>query len=629
MTSDKINTQKIRKKSSGIIKWLLIFTTIFLFFIIIGLIGVLFLENSYSRRIFPGVFIGGMDMSGKTAKEALAILNQKYDEILKNGVTFFYGEKKVLVPMEIFGNDPDLSRVIISMDVSHAVEEAYAYGRDGNFTKNLIYRALSMIKNKDIPIGHTVNEKQVLGILKNGFKGMEDPGRDAYLQISGTTINVLKELEGRVFDYDQGIKAMKIHLASMKNNPIELEYINIYPKITLDEAMAAIPLVEEVMQTSTPVIIYNSTLWNIKKDQMISWLEFAIQDQNTSSNEKRIGIRFNRDRIVAFLQNISEGINIDPVDAKFELIDGRVAKFQASRNGRKVNYELTYNKINKEYFYSGNSAIEIIVDSMPPAVSTEDINNLGIKEQIGVGITSFAGSPKNRRLNIANGAKLLNGILIKPNEEFSLIKALKPFDSTNGFLPELVIKGDRTIPEYGGGLCQIATTLFRVVLNAGLPITERKNHSYRVSYYEPPAGIDATIYEPSPDFKFINDTPGYILLTAEIEKDNLIFKLYGTSDGRKAEIVPEKPKIYNITDPGEPRYIDTDEIPPGEKKLVEKPHKGADTEFDYVVTYSNGTVKKVTYKSHYVAWKETWLVGKASTTTAEIIADPEAQKNTP
>ena len=250
---------------------------------------------------------------------------------------------------------------------------------------------------------------------------------------------------------------------------------------------------------------------------------------------------------------------------------------------------------------------------------------MGIKEQIGVGITNFSGSPKNRRLNIANGAKLLNGLLIKPQEELSLINALKPFDATNGFLQELVIKGDRTIPEFGGGLCQIATTIFRTTLNAGLPITERRNHSYRVSYYEPPAGIDATIYEPAPDYKFVNDTPGHILLIAEVDKDDLIIKFFGTLDGRKSEISPEKPKIYNITSPGEPRFIDTDTLLPGEKRLVEKPHNGADTSFDYIVTYADSTIKKTTFASHYVAWKETWLVGKAATSTDIVLPDGTAQ----
>lgn len=625
MLNDKINTEGKKKKSSGILKWLIIFTTIFLFFVIIALVCVLFFESAYSDVIYPGVHAGGIDLGGKTKAEAQAILEKKYEKISKDGIIFFYGEKQVVVPIEIFGNDPDLSRVIISIDIKQPAEKAYVYGRDGSIVQNLIFQLLSFVASKNIPISYTVNEKQVLGILKNGFKDMENPGRDATLSISNSTMHILKEQEGAVFDYEKGIQRLNDQLFYLLNTPIELEQVFVHPKITTDQAMEALPLAEEIMQTSTPRILYEAMSWKIDKGQVVDWLEFYIMDSGSKKNEKPVGIHFNHDRIVAFLQGISDKITIEPIEAKFELVGGRVTQFQASRNGRKINYELTYNKINKEYFLNGNSEIDIIVDSMPPLVSTKDINNLGIKEQIGIGITNFSGSPKNRRLNIANGAKLLNGLLIKPQEELSLINALKPFDATNGFLQELVIKGDRTIPEFGGGLCQIATTIFRTTLNAGLPITERRNHSYRVSYYEPPAGIDATIYEPSPDYKFINDTPGHILLIAAVDKDDLIIKFFGTSDGRKSEISPEKPKIYNITDPGEPRFIDTDTLPPGEKKLVEKPHKGADTSFDYIVTYSDGITKKTTFASRYVAWKETWLVGKAATSTDVVLPDGSAQ----
>ncbi|OGY43356.1 MAG: hypothetical protein A2731_00665 [Candidatus Buchananbacteria bacterium RIFCSPHIGHO2_01_FULL_39_8] len=214
----------------------------------------------------------------------------------------------------------------------------------------------------------------------------------------------------------------------------------------------------------------------------------------------------------------------------------------------------------------------------------------------------------------------MNGILIAPNEEFSLLEALGSVDGEHGYKQELVIKGDRTIPEYGGGLCQIGTTTFRAALRSGLPITQRRNHSYRVVYYEP-AGMDATIYNPSPDMRFVNDTGYYILFTTRIEGDDLIFEFYGTKDGREVKIDPDPPAIYNVTSSGEPRYIETDELAPGVKKKVESSHKGADTYFKYTVTYPNGEVKEQDFYSHYVAWPEVWLIGRQPTTTPEVITD--------
>jgi len=262
-----------------------------------------------------------------------------------------------------------------------------------------------------------------------------------------------------------------------------------------------------------------------------------------------------------------------------------------------------------------------LVAVTPVKIATGDVNDLGIKELIGRGVSNFKGSPKNRRHNIAVGAKSLNGILIKPGEEFSLLKALGPIDGEHGYLQELVIKGNRTVPEYGGGLCQIGTTTFRAALRSGLPITQRQNHSYRVVYYEP-AGMDATIYDPWPDFRFLNDTGFYILFMARVEGDDLIFDFYGTKDGRKVVINPDPPKIFNITGPGPVRYIDSTDLKPGEKKKLESPHSGADTYFKYTVTYPSGEVKEQEFKSHYVPWPEVWLVGAAPSSTEPIVSLP-------
>jgi vancomycin resistance protein YoaR len=256
---------------------------------------------------------------------------------------------------------------------------------------------------------------------------------------------------------------------------------------------------------------------------------------------------------------------------------------------------------------------------------TEEINDFGIKNIIGTGKSNFAGSPKNRRHNISVGAGTLNGLLIKPDEEFSLNQALGKIDKETGYLPELVIKDNKTIPEYGGGLCQIGTTMFRTALATGLPITMRRNHSYRVVYYEP-AGTDAAIYNPWPDLKFINDTGHYILIQSRIEGDNLYFDMWGSNDGRIVD--KTEPIIYNIITPGPTKMVETLDLPAGEKKCTEKPHNGADTYFDYKVTYANGEIKEKRFSSHYVPWREVCLIGVeklsdgSATTTTEVKIAP-------
>jgi vancomycin resistance protein YoaR len=238
----------------------------------------------------------------------------------------------------------------------------------------------------------------------------------------------------------------------------------------------------------------------------------------------------------------------------------------------------------------------------------------GITELIGKATTTFTGSPKNRIHNIKNGARLLTGHVIKPGEEFSTLAALGKVDNTTGYLPELVIKGTRTVPEFGGGLCQVSTTLFRSLLNAGLPITARRNHSYRVSYYEKDEngkfigpGLDATIYQSNPDLKFKNDTAHPILVYGYVYGDKITFELYGTRDGRTSKI--EGPTLLTETAAGPPIYAETDTLPRGTVKQVEVAHPGGSTKALYSVTYPDGRVENQEFKSFYRRWPARFLVG--------------------
>lgn len=140
-----------------------------------------------------------------------------------------------------------------------------------------------------------------------------------------------------------------------------------------------------------------------------------------------------------------------------------------------------------------------------------------------------------------------HGVLIPPGEEFSFVDILGEVNEDTGWRPELVIRNNRTEPEYGGGICQVSTTLFRAAVFSGLRITMRQNHSYPVKYYKP-IGFDASVYVPMPDMRFINNTPGHILIQGEIDGTELIFRIYGTDDGR--EVIVEDPVVLERGEDG-------------------------------------------------------------------------------
>lgn len=604
---------------SRIKKWQLGLVAFFLIIILIALGLVSGYQQVYAQKFFPGVKIANFSVGGQNQKQILNQLKTIEDNLRDKGIQFIYKDKEVTVtPIIISATDPDLTQPVLTFDWQKTVEEAFQVGRQGDWTQRLFEQLTTLIFSRQLEASYYLNKERVLEIIKANFSDLEKPPLDAQLKITEGKVEVLGERSGYIFNYDKAGSNLEENILALNFQPITLDLIFQEPKIKKQYTGSAVNSLENILKAESLTLKADSRSWRINKEQFIPWLEFQAV-----GNEILVGL--SKQEVDKFLESVAKEINIAAQDAKFELKDGRVVEFQVSRDGKALNISESYKKINERVSKGQNGEIELVVEISPAKVATSEVNDLGIKELIGKGISNFAGSPKNRRHNIAVGAKALNGILIKPGEEFSLLKALGAVDAAHGYKQELVIKGDRTIPEFGGGLCQIGTTTFRAALNAGLPITQRQAHSYRVIYYEP-AGMDATIYDPYPDFRFINDTGYYILFTTRIEGDDLIFEFYGTKDGRKVVIEPNPPKLYNVTSPGEPKYIETDELKPGEKKKIETAHKGGEAYFKYTIIYPNGEVKEKEFYSRYVAWPEVWLVGKQpSATTTDILSEEKPE----
>lgn len=319
--------------------------------------------------------------------------------------------------------------------------------------------------------------------------------------------------------------------------------------------------------------------------------------------------------IAKLSSEINTQIGTDPVEPILIVVGKDVTQFTAPKEGRQIDATRFTTDITQRIDVLATTKsvepLELAFTNSSPKNSLASVNTLGITERIGLGESEYAHSIPNRVKNVSLTTSRIHSKLILPDEEFSFNKYLGEVSAATGFLPAYVIKEGQTVLGDGGGVCQVSSTLFRAILNAGLPVTERRGHSYRVSYYEENSrpGFDATVYSPHPDLRFKNDTNAPILINAIADPKTLsmYIELWGKSDGRTAEILNYKKWDAQPAPP--PVYQDVPTLKPGQLKQIDWAAPGLKTSFDYVVTYPDGSVQKKNFATNYIPWRAVYLRG--------------------
>lgn len=321
--------------------------------------------------------------------------------------------------------------------------------------------------------------------------------------------------------------------------------------------------------------------------------------------------------LLSQLDPIIQANKVDPVDALFTFENNRVTAFKPSSDGQAVDVFAIKTHIENmipSIVTAGKTqtiVMQIPIQIIKPKVATDDVNHLGIHELIGTGTSLFYHSIPSRIYNITLAASRINGVLVAPGEEFSFDQALGDVSKFTGYKEAYVIQNGKTVLGDGGGVCQVSTTFFRALLNAGLPITERLGHAYRVGYYEEdsPPGIDATVFVPSVDLKFKNDTGHHILIQSTIDSNELrlTIQLYGTKDGRTVTMT--KPVVTNETPPPPPLYQDDPTLPKGTIKQVDFAAAGAHVSFTRQVIKNNKLAINDIFITDFQPWQAAYQRG--------------------
>lgn len=607
------------KKFIGFTKWSLILMTVFIVSIILLLVANASINSAYANSFVKGVSVAGVDIGGFNYDQARTILQEKIDKVNESGFTYKTKDKAVTIyPTVTTLEDSDASYAIIYWDIDASLNQVQAFQKSQSLGA-LFGKVKVIFSGEDFPIFYSWDRQQHQQILSDSFsEALTEKVEASFYFDENGQIKINPEQAGQTFSYKQAIDNTENFIKNISSGEVFLNTIEDEPLVTEKDILAKKEAIIATANRGDFYLTYQEKDWNVANAVWRNWLKLVPSGNN-------FNIAFDKEKVGLYLEEsrIKEELERPVEDARFKLQDGKVVEFTQSQAGQSIDLDNTVSIMSANLMNSGELETEIIINIVQPQVATRDVNDLGIVELLGTGVSDFTGSPPNRVHNIGVGADTLDGLLVEPGQEFSLIKALGEIDGEHGYLQELVIKGDKTIPEYGGGLCQIGTTVFRAALDTGLQISQRRNHSYRVSYYEP-AGTDATIYNPWPDFRFVNDTDKHVLIQSRIEGTTLYFDFWGTSDGRVASTT--YPIIYNIVAPPETKIIKTTELAPGQKRCTERAHYGADAKFDYTVEYGDDREDhEETFYSHYIPWQEVCLLG----VTEEELAAENASSTPP
>lgn len=572
-------------------KIIISFTKIILFVLSSLAFSILFFYFTFFERIVPNTYVNSINIGGLTKDEA-------YQKLLKE----IKPPEEFAVLIEDKKTKINLKEIDFNYNFRETVEKAYSERR----SKNHIETLKSIYQKTTVSLIFSYDSQKLEKTIEDIIVKNERKGQKPEAVLENGKVRIINGKAGIIIEKENIKNKLEEKIKQFDLSPIAIDTISDNYVLDYKQLEEYKIRVEKLLGKKMVISLDADYEKELKDKEIINLTDYFEGYQ--------------KEKIESLTNQISKDIERPPQNPIFNIEEGIVKEFKPAKDGITLDKENFIIQLKKSFEKIENSdqkiiSFEIPVKKTPPDYKTEDVNSLGIREILGFGKSKFVGSIQSRIHNIKLASSKFNGILVKPDEIFSFNQILGEVSKETGYQQAYIIKEGQTVLGDGGGVCQVSTTLFRAALNAGLPIIERQAHAYRVSYYEQdsPPGLDATVFSPSPDLKFKNDTPGHLLIQSKFDANNksLTFEIYGTKDNRQVYI--SKPVVSSTTPPPEDLYIDDPTLPSGQIKQIDWKAWGAKVWFDYKVTKGNQEVFSKRFYSNYRPWQAKFLRGTGTT----------------
>lgn len=568
--------------------------------------GLFYLDRSYAGKIYPNITIQGLAIGEMTPQEAEVALRARYGTFLDRPATISYTDQTW---------QPTLSELGMEFDFAGAVSQAYQAGRGNGMYNNVREVATIWQNGLDLPLRISYDQQKTQQYVAALAQSIDRAPADAELQVTNAMVTTSSAQIGRQLLVNEAVAELSAGLLAFKPSLVELQVRELMPRLTDAPVQVAAAQIRAIISAPLELTVgEQSYAW-----QPSTIAKFIDITRVPADNGDTISVQVNPYVIERQLLQIADTTELPGTLPRVSWNNGNLKIIKPGDNGWRVDEGRARELVISGLQGQGPRLIELPMRETPPPVNESNLNQLGITDLVSVGKSDFTGSAGYRIHNIGVGMNILNGILIAPGEEFSFNNNIGEIDATNGFVEGSAIVQNRTQLEFGGGICQDSTTIFRAAFWAGLPVTERWGHSFYINWYDKYGlgdsgngpGLDATIFTGGPDLKFLNDTGAWLLMQTWSDPKSGIaqVELYGTKLNRKVELTH---RIYNrLPAPPQPVFVADAAQPAGKVKQSDRARGGMTIDVVRTV-YVDGVARDPDlFRTRFRAWPNIFVVNPA------------------
>jgi vancomycin resistance protein YoaR len=567
--------------------------------------GITSVYRSYEGRIYPNVSIQGIAVGEMTPEQAESALRLRYAAFLRQPVVITYGDRQWT---------PTLDELGMTFDFRGAVDAAYNAGRGHGVIDDARQIAAIWQHGLDVPLHVSYDETRAQAYLMQLAREIERAPADAQVRLDGAQVAIVGAVIGRQVLVDATLAQVSQQLQAFVPTTIPLQTREIPPRLDDATVAAARAQIETMLQGPLTLRVgKNEYEWTVA-----DLADMIIINRVPSAEGDRIAVTLDQDMIARRIRQIADETEKPGTRPRVAWNNGDLKIIKPGKPGLRLD-EVRARDMVIAAVMGRDRTLDLPMVPTDPPVTEANLHQLGIRELVSIGKSDFTGSAAYRIHNIGVGMQLLNGLLIAPGEEFSFNKNIGQINAANGFVEGAAIIQNRTQQEFGGGICQDSTTMFRAAFWAGLPITERWGHSFYISWYDKYAlgprgngpGLDATIFTGGPDLKFVNDTGAWLLIQAWSNPKTGVaqIELYGTKPNRTVDLTH---KVYDhVPAPTEPVFVADPKVPRGTIKHTDKARGGMTIDVYRLVVENGAPRPPELFRTRFRPWPNIYTLNPA------------------